>query len=134
MIGCLDEVANEKIGEPLKTQENIGFESRFSHSSAIDFQNNLKSIQNAYLGTMPAANTSGQSISNLVAKADPELDRQVQAELEAAIQAVSAIPDAIETQVTDPEASSQMQSAQTSILTLFTTIEQQVLPIVQSAT
>lgn len=134
MIGCLDEVANEKIGEPLKTQENIGFESRFSHSSARDFQNNLKSMQNAYLGTVPAANTSGQSISDLVAKADPELDRQVQAQLETAIQAVSAIPDAIETQVTDPEASSKMQSAQTAILKLFTTIEQQVLPIVQSAT
>lgn len=131
MIGCLDEVANEKIGEPLKTKENLGFESRFSHSSATDFQNNLKSVQNAYLGTVPEANTSGQSVSDLVAKADPQLDQKVKTELEAAIQAVEIIPNPIETQVTDAEAASKLQTAQTAILTLFTTMEQQVLPIVQ---
>ncbi len=134
MIGCLDEVANEKIGEPLKTQENIGFESRFSHSSATDFQNNLKSVQNAYLGRVPEANTSGQSVSDLVAKTDPQLDQKVKTELETALEAVEAIPDPIETQVTDAAATSKMESAQRTIVALFTTLEQQVLPIVQKAT
>ncbi|MGF1542851.1 MAG: imelysin family protein [Pleurocapsa sp.] len=132
IIACLDEVANEKIGEPLKTQENIGLESRFSHSSVIDFQNNLQGVQNAYLGSVSAANTSGQSVSNLVAKADPQLDQKIKGEIEAAIQAVKTIPSPIETQLTEPEVISKMESAQTEILTLLTTMEEQVLPIVQS--
>jgi putative iron-regulated protein len=132
MMGCLDEVANVKIGEPLKTKDSIGFESRFSHSSVTDFQNNLKSVQNAYLGTVPEADTSGQSVSNLVAKTNPELDQKVKTELEAALEAVEAIPNPIETQVTDAAAASKMKSAQQAILTVFGTLERQVLPMMQT--
>ena len=131
MLGCLDEVANEKIGEPLETKETEGLESRFSHSSLNDFQSNLQSVANAYLGEVPEANTSGKSLSDLIANNNPELDEQVKQEIQAAIDAVSAIPAPIETKLTEAEAETTMTTAQEAIITLFTTIEEQVLPIVQ---
>ena len=129
ILGCLDEVANEKIGEPLKTKETEGLESRFSHSSLNDFQSNLQSVANAYLGKVPAANTSGQSLSDLIAKTSPSLDKQVKQELTAALDAVKAIPAPIEPKLVEAEA--KLETAQKAILTLFITIEKKVLPIVQ---
>ncbi len=67
IMGCLDEVANEKIGEPLDTKETEGLESRFSHSSLKDFQNNIQSVANAYLGRVSDTSTNGKSLSDLVA-------------------------------------------------------------------
>ncbi|GAB4230085.1 MAG: imelysin family protein [Stanieria sp.] len=133
MLGCLDEVANEKIGEPLETRENIGFESRFSHSSLNDFANNLRGVENAYLSKVAEAGTNGQSISNLVViKANPQLDRKIKQELKVAIETVNAIPSSIETQIGEQETITKMETAKKAILTLHDTIEQKVLPLVQS--
>ncbi len=131
MLGCLDEVANEKIGKPLETKDALTFESRFSQSSLKDFQNNLKSVENAYLGTVTKTGTSENSLSALVAKANPELDQKVKTELKAAIEAVNAVPSPIETNVADTEAVAQLNTAKTAILTLFSTMESQVLPLVK---
>lgn len=132
MLGCLDEVANEKIGKPLETKDALTFESRFSQSSLKDFENNLKSVENAYLGTVTENKTSENSLSALVAKANPELDQKVKTELKAAMEAVKAVPTPIETKVTDGEAAAKLNTAKTAILTLFSTMESQVLPLVKS--
>lgn len=131
MLGCLDEVANEKIGKPLETKEPLTFESRFSQSSLQDFQNNLKSVENAYLGKITDTQTSENSLSALVAKANPELDQKVKTELKAAMEAISAVPAPIETKVASPEAAEKLNTAKTAILTLFSTMESQVLPLVK---
>ena len=47
------------------------------------------------------------------------------------IAAVKAIPSPIETKLTIPEATAKLETAQTAILALFTTMEEKVLPIVQ---
>ncbi len=132
VLGCLDEVANEKIGEPLATKKTDGLESRFSHTSLQDFKNNLLSVQNAYLGTVPAAGTSGKSLRDLVAGADPELDKQIKMEMEGAIAAVDAIPAPIETNITSPDALAKLEAAKTAVEALFSTMEEKVLPLVQS--
>jgi putative iron-regulated protein len=131
-IGCLDEVANEKIGKPLKTKQNITFESRFSHNSLSDFKNNIIGVQNTYLGRISDGGASENSISSLVAKADPNLDKQVQQEITNAIASLDAIPNPIEPKINDPQTIAKMQSAQKSIQTLFETVEQKVLPVVIS--
>jgi putative iron-regulated protein len=130
-IDCLDEVANEKIGKPLKTKQNITFESRFSHNSLGDFKNNILGVQNAYLGRISGGAASENSISSLVAKADPQLDRQVQQEITNAIAALDAIPNPIEPKISDPQTIAKMQSAQKAIQTLFETVEGKVLPVVK---
>ena len=114
-----------------ETKETEGLESRFSHSSLNDFQSNLQSVANAYLGKVPEANTSGKSLSDLIAKTNPDLDKQVKQELQTAIEAVNSIPAPIETKLTEAEAETKMEAAQEAIITLFTTIEEKVLPIVQ---
>ncbi|NEO30645.1 MAG: peptidase M75 [Symploca sp. SIO3C6] len=131
MLGCLDEVANEKIGEPLETKETEGLESRFSHTSLEDFKNNLLSAKNAYLGEVPEAGTSGKSLSNYVAQLNPELDQQVRREMQRAIEAIAAIPTPIETKINQPDAQVKMEAAQQAVLKLHSTIEQEVLPLVQ---
>jgi uncharacterized iron-regulated protein len=131
MVGCLDEVANEKIGKPLQTKQNIGFESRFSHNSLNDFKNNIRGVQNAYLGRITDGTASENSVSSLVAKTDSKLDRQVQQEMKVAIAALEAIPSPIEPKINDSTATAKIQSAQKAIQTLFETVEQKVVPIVQ---
>lgn len=131
MLGCLDEVANEKIGEPLETKETEGLESRFSHTSLNDFKNNLLSAKNAYLGQVPDAGTSGKSLSTYIAQVSPELDQQLKREMQAAIEAIAAIPTPIETKINQPEAQLKMEAAQEAVLELHSTIEQKILPLVQ---
>lgn len=133
IIGALDEVGNEKIGVPLEAKATDDLESRFSHTSATDFKNNMIGAQNAYLGKSPEAGTSGASLSDWLAEQDADLDAQVQQELQAAIDAVAAIPAPIEPKIQDEAALAKMKAAQDAVLTAFTTFESKVLPLVQSS-
>lgn len=131
-IGCLDEVANEKIGEPLKEKTTKNLESRFSHSSLDDFKNNIRSVENAYLAKAAESSaSSGKSLSNLVAQTDPKLDEQVKSEIQAALAALDAIPNPVEPKMSDAAALAKMEAAQKAILTLHATMEQKVLPLVK---
>ncbi|MBD2480825.1 imelysin family protein [Planktothrix sp. FACHB-1365] len=132
MLGCLDEVANEKIGKPLETKDNLTFESRFSQSSLTDFKNNLKSVENAYLGQISATGTQSNSISGLVAQKNPELDQKIKQELKAALEAINAVPAPIESTIKSPDATAKLTSAKSAILTLFSTIETQLLPLLKT--
>jgi uncharacterized iron-regulated protein len=131
IIGCLDEVANEKIGEPLETGDTLGFESRFSHNSLNDFKNNLSSVENAYLGTISDAESTGESLSDLIAANNPQLDSQVKAELQKAIKLLNEIPDPIETNLDDTETVATTTEAKNAIASLFETMENQVLPVIR---
>lgn len=131
-IGCLDEVANEKIGEPLQEKTTKDLESRFSHNSLDDFKHNIRSVENAYLGKGAESSTSGgKSISDLVAKTDPELDKQVKSELQAALSALDAVPNPVEPKMSDAEALTKLEAAQQAIATARQTLEEKVLPIVK---
>lgn len=129
MLGCLDEVANEKIGKPLETKDHLTFESRFSQNSLNDFKDNLKSVENAYLGQISGTETQSNSISALVAQKNPELDQKIKQELKAAIESINAVPNPIETTIKNPETTAKLTSAKSAILTLFTTLETQLLPL-----
>jgi putative iron-regulated protein len=133
IMGCLDEVGNEKIGGPLAAKTTDDLESRYSHTSATDFKNNLIGAQNAYLGKVPDAGSSGASLSEWVAQTDPDLDAQIKAEMQAAIDSVAAVPTPIEPKITDEAALAQLKTAQNSVLTVFSTFESEVLPLVQKS-
>ncbi|MBE9156136.1 peptidase M75 [Nodosilinea sp. LEGE 06152] len=131
ILGILDELANVKIGEALDTQNPFLLEARFAQSSLQDFQDNLLSAQNAYTGSFAAGDTQGKGLQTFVASVNPALDAEIQAQMEEAQAAVAAIPGPIETTLCDPSARPQIETAQDSILALFETFEQQVLPLVQ---
>lgn len=132
MIGCLDEVANEKMGEPIAQKSTKDLESRFSHTSLDDFKNNIRSVENAYLSKAPESSSSdGKSLSDLVSQTDPELDKQVKSEIQAALTALDAVPNPIEPNIGNAEALAKLEAAQQAILTAYETMEQQVLPLVR---
>ncbi|MBD1998842.1 peptidase M75 [Leptolyngbya sp. FACHB-541] len=131
IMGILDELGNVKIGEALEAQNPFLLEGRFAQSSLQDFQNNLLSAKNAYLGEFPAAGTDGRSLSDFVVAVDPSLDAQIRQQMETASTALAEIPAPIEQTLCDRSARPQIEAAQTSVIELFETFEQRVLPLVQ---
>ena len=65
------------------------------YNSLVDFQDNMRSVQNAYLGSVPEAGTSGKGLTAFVASVDPTLDARVKTEIQAAIDAHRRDPGAL---------------------------------------
>lgn len=122
MVTIADEVANGKIETPLNgnggSPKPSAEESRFSNNSKLDFANNIKSIQNIYLGTYTG--NPGKGISTIVGMHDKALDDNMKAAINDAIIAIESIPgtftDAI---VNDREAVAQAQQKVTKVMTLL---------------
>lgn len=130
IIGIADEVANGKIGGPYQSQDTTQVESQFSHNSLEDFTNNIKSIQNAYLGEVDAAGTDGKGLSAFVAAEDPALDQRVRDEIASAITALDEVPRPFRDAITDDQARPKIQAAIDAITTVKTTFEEDVQTMV----
>lgn len=131
IIGCVEEVGEEKIGKPIASKQNLDFESRFSHASLTDFKNNLTSARNAYLGEFNG--TKGKSVSDLVAEADPAVDKEIKTQLNTALEALEAVPTPVETKLNDPAALEKLKTAQGKILTTYRTIQSKALPLFEES-
>jgi predicted lipoprotein len=93
--GCLDiadEVANGKIADPYTTKDVLQVESWFSWNSLTDFQNNVRSIQNAFYGGVDAESRSEKCLANLVKTIDAGLEAELNTKLTTAIAAINNIP------------------------------------------
>jgi uncharacterized iron-regulated protein len=123
-----DEVANGKINDPFSEKDLTLEESRFSANSKADFSNNIRSIQNIYLGKY-GSNGNNNGISTIIAEMNAELDLKVRTEIETAINSIVNIPgtfsDAIFQNPTD------VAAAQQSVRALQATLESQVLPAIR---
>jgi uncharacterized iron-regulated protein len=71
------EVGATKIEAPYTAQKTEDVESWYSWHSLDDYQNNIRSIKNAYLGGMDDGSRQATSLSAYLAKANPELDTQI---------------------------------------------------------
>lgn len=92
--GCMvisDEVGNMKMGQPYRGEDINYIESPYSYNSKKDFADNIRSIQNAYLGGADK-NNRGASISEYIKGIDPEVDTKIKAAAEKAISKIDAIP------------------------------------------
>jgi hypothetical protein len=93
--GCIDiadEVGNTKIGRPhsgSSLEDRNYIESPYSLNSIEDFQDNIRSIQNSYLG----ANTGDASISDYIKSVNPSLDTEMREAITKAISTIGAIPE-----------------------------------------
>lgn len=123
MAGICDEVANGKIAGPFDAKDPQLEESQFSHNSLLDFQDNIRSVENAYLGRVPAAGTSGRGLSAWVAERDPALDARLKAEIAAAIAAIGQIPGRFSDAILEPGAAPSIVAAQEAIRDLQRTLE-----------
>lgn len=126
LAGICDEVANGKITEPFTQQDPSLEESPFAQSSIPDFSNNIKGVQNVYLGKYAA---DGKGLEDLVKKYNLQLDTDVKLKINNAIAALGNITvpfgEAIFSQ------SIQVQNAIDAINELKDILEEQLLPFVQ---
>jgi putative iron-regulated protein len=129
MISILDEVANGKIADPYDAKDPELVESQFAYNSLSDFSNNLRSVENAYLGRLPGAAPSEHTLSDLVKSEQPELDTRVRAELTAAIEALGRIPEPFRDSIKDPSAADEIEAAQAAIRKAQATFETDVKPL-----
>lgn len=126
MAGICDEVANGKLSEPLLAQDPSLEESPFARNSLIDFTNNIRSVENVYLGRYIA---DGSGLEDLVRRYDLQLDGTIKQRIAASIAALNSITvpfgEAIVTQQV------QVHQAIDAINALNATIEDELLPFVQ---
>lgn len=125
MSGIADEVANGKIADPFDENDTRLVESQFSWNSLDDFRDNLRSVRNAYMGEYEDGN-SGTGLNEYVAEADADLDARFRAEVDAAIEAIGAIPAPFRNNL---DAAAEITAAQEAILTVFNTIENDLKPL-----
>ena len=128
MITIADEVANGKISDPYNESDTTLVESQFSFNSISDFQDNIRGIQNVYMGKFAI---DGQGLNEFVNRQDPDLDARFQQEVQAAIDAIGAIPDPFRDSITANRGA--VQAAIDAVSKVQQTLEQDILPLVQSS-
>ncbi|MGD8395824.1 MAG: imelysin family protein [Candidatus Eiseniibacteriota bacterium] len=126
MIGICDEVANGKIADPFDERDPELVESQFSWNSLTDFQDNMRSVMNAYTGGYHRG-ADGPGLDAFVREHDADLDQRLRAEIQAAIAAIAAIPEPFRDHL---DQSATIEAAQTAIVTVFDTLERAVKPLV----
>ena len=125
MIVIADEVANGKISDPFNERDTTLVESQFSFNSITDFQDNIRGIQNVYVGKFAA---DGQGLNEFVNSQDAELDARFQTEVQTAIDTIGAIPDPFRDSITAQRAA--VQAAIDAVSTVQGTLENDILKLV----
>ena len=111
--GCADiasEVGSTKIGDPVSLYEEgktelalYAVESWYSWHSRDDYTNNIYSIRNAYFGSLDGS-VNANSMSALVKKVDEAFDTKVKNAIQAAVNAIQAIPQPFRNHIDSTEA------------------------------
>ncbi len=128
MITIADEVANGKISDPYNESDTTLVESQFSFNSISDFQDNIRGIQNVYIGKFVS---DGQGLNKFVKSKDIDLDTRFETEVQKAIDAIGAIPDPFRDSITANR--SAVQAAIDAVSKVQLTLEQDILPLVQAS-
>ena len=124
IIAIADEVGNGKIYEPYSTKNVLSVESWYSWNSLTDFQNNIRSIQDAYNGNY--SNNSGAGIGEFVMQKNSALDIKVQQQITVAYNAIGAIPHPFRNNL---NSDAQIQAAIEACNTLSKTFQTDVKPL-----
>ena len=125
MIVIADEVANGKISDPFNEKDTTLVESQFSFNSISDFQDNIRGIQNVYMGKFM---TDGQGLNEFVNGVDANLDARFQTEVQTAIDTIGAIPDPFRDSITAQRDA--VQAAIDAVSTVQGTLENDILKLV----
>lgn len=126
MVGIADEVANGKIADPYDEVNTELVESQFSYNSLLDFADNVRSIKNAWNGTYGTVG-NGTALHTFVNEQDAALATSVSGLIDAAIVAVENIPAPFRNNL---DKSTEIEAAQAAINAIFTTLEEDVKPLV----
>ena len=124
MQGCIDiadEVGNTKIGRPANAtsdEDRNYIESPYSLNSIEDFQDNIRSIRNAYCGSQ----AGDASVSAYIATIDKDLDDRCKAAIEEALQAIAQIPEPFAQSAKSGEAQNAVKVVGTDLVDILTEV------------
>jgi len=122
-----DEVGNGKINDPFSTQDLTLEESRFSANSKADFADNIRSIQNIYLGEY-SSQKNGKGISTIIIAEDAKLHASIVSLIGQTILAIENIPGSFSEAIFNhPEV---VKEAQQMVRTLQSMLEVDVTNII----
>jgi putative iron-regulated protein len=130
IIDCINEVAAEKLGVPMKEKTSDQFESRFSFTTHRDLADNIAGARNVYFGAKNAQAPAADSLSAYIAKKNPTLDKQIQSEFQSALKALESLPAPLEQTIAKSDAQESFKTAQTALTTLQKTIEEKLVPLI----
>ncbi|MCE1167372.1 MAG: hypothetical protein LWX70_04680 [Sphingobacteriia bacterium] len=85
------EVGETKINAPYSEKKVEDVESWYSWHSLKDYQNNILSIKNAYLGGVDDQSRTAISLSSYIAKVKPNLDTEIKAKIDECYAKIGAI-------------------------------------------
>ncbi|NTX36231.1 peptidase M75 [Myxococcus sp. CA033] len=125
----LDEVANGKIADPFTAEDPNLVESQFAYNSLEDFTNNIRSVENAYLGHLQGETKTGSSLRDVVG-VDSALDVKIRQQIAGSISALAAIAEPFRESITNTTEKPKIVAAQEAIRTLHDTFQGEVLPLV----
>ena len=126
MAGICDEVANGKMHEVLLAQDPLLEESPFAKNSITDFTNNIRGVENVYLGRY---SENGTGLEDFVREHDLQLDNTIKQRIAAAIAALGTITVPFGQAIVDQPV--QVQQAVDAINALASTLSDGLLPLVQ---
>ena len=86
-----DEVGNTKITDPVNSGNVLDVESWYSWNSIADFTDNIRSVRNAYYGSLDGT-VNNNSLAAYMNKVNASLDSDVRSAINNAIKEVSAMP------------------------------------------
>lgn len=105
--GCstiVDEVGTSKIGKPYNGEDVSYIESPYSQTSIIDFYDNIRSVENVYMGGVEGQRNNSKSLHAYVKKLDSDLDAKLMSAITNAEQAIGAMKAPFVTYYTDNSA------------------------------
>ena len=86
-----DEVGNTKITDPVNSGNVLDVESWYSWNSIADFTDNIRSVRNAYYGSLDGT-VNNNSLAAYMNKVNSSLDSNVRSAIDNAIKEVSDMP------------------------------------------
>lgn len=126
MAGICDEVAGGKIGEPFLLADPSLEESPYAKNSLSDFRNNIRSVENVYLGRFVS---NGKGIEDWVRVYNLTLDATIKTRIAEAYAALDGITVPFGQAIT--EQPTQVQNAIDRIEALKAVLEDELLPLIQ---
>ncbi len=86
-----DEVGNTKITDPVNSGNVLDVESWYSWNSIADFTDNIRSVRNAYYGSLDGT-VNSHSMAVYMNKVNATIDQEVRKAIDNAINKVSSMP------------------------------------------
>ncbi|MCD8318744.1 MAG: peptidase M75, partial [Paraprevotella sp.] len=111
-----DEVGNTKIGDPYnkwnagqQTEALYAVESWYSYHSRDDYANNIRSIRNSYFNSLDST-INDKSLYRVMERVNPTLNTQISNAIEAAKNAILAIPQPFRNHINDEKVPPAMEA------------------------